>query len=49
MRLTWAGWTFLVLAWGCIAGLTGYCMWKVLVTTERKRRRGEQGPVAPTP
>lgn len=49
MTLTWAGWVFLLTAWGAIAGLTAYCVWKVLVTTEKKKRRPDEEPVIITP
>lgn len=49
MTLTWAGWLFLITAWGSIGGLTAYCMWKVLVTTEKGNRRPDEEPVVITP
>lgn len=49
MRLTWAGWLFLITAWGSIGGLTAFCMWKVLTTTEKKKRRPEEEAVIVTP
>ncbi|MCX7894377.1 MAG: hypothetical protein N2447_00260 [Thermoanaerobaculum sp.] len=49
MRLTWAGWLFLIFAWGAIGGLTGFCLWRVLVRTEKKQRRRDEEAVIITP
>jgi len=49
MTLSWAGWLFMLTAWGLIGGLTAFCMWKVLVATEKHKRRQDEEAVIITP
>lgn len=49
MTLTLVGWIFLLTAWGSIASLTVYCMWKVLASRQAKKRRPDEEAVIPTP
>lgn len=49
MTLTLAGRIFLLTAWGSIASLAAYCMWKVVATRQTKKRRADEEAVIPTP
>ncbi|MFN2419888.1 MAG: hypothetical protein ABR527_00685 [Gemmatimonadota bacterium] len=47
--MTTGGWIMMLVAWGFILGLTGWCIWRVLGFGGRKPSyEGPEPPVVPT-
>ena len=46
--MTAGGWIMMLVAWGFILGLTGWCLWKVLGGGPKPPFDGPEPPVVPT-